>query len=69
MSLVSLTCKNRSYVQTHTCTAEGSLPDRGQPLSWRKREPREGGRKGRREGGRREEKRETALSFTERVEE
>ena len=56
-------------MQTHTCTAEGSLPDRGQPLSRRAREPREGEREGRREGGRREEKWETALSFTERVEE
>ena len=52
MSLVSLTCKNRSYVQTHTCTAEGSLPDRGQPLSWREREGgREGGREKRGEAG------------------
>lgn len=44
-------------------TAEGSVADRGQPLSWREGAGGGGSYRGGKEAG--EEKRETALSFTE----
>lgn len=64
MSLLSLTCKNQSHVHTQadTHTVKGSLPDRGQPLSWRKRVQ---GKEGREE----QEKSERQPCRLQRVEE
>lgn len=63
MSLLSLTCKIQSDVHTradtYIHTAEGSVADRGQPLSWKE------GVGGGRGGGRRGEARDSLVVYRE----
>lgn len=59
ISLQILTCKNQSYMHTHTYTAVGSVADRGQPLPWSE------GAGGGRNGGRKGEMRDSPVVYRE----